>query len=219
MLIIIRKKYNDLNDIMKMCEKMNRQNDDFLNQNKRNKENKNKTNNDYPKNQISDGTNDLKSISPCKKEFKGSSSWGCYIDSYLLNPKFKDEKDSYLNILCGAAIIGHNSYIWSSTDNLELSKKEINEIDSVINDTSNIKNTITIKGLTFTIEGIDKNKYIYLSRFDGGGTIGKTNQAYIIGIYNKNIICKKEGENIKQNQKLCNKAVKTLTEGLKGEGY
>ena len=180
---------------MKMCEKMNRQNDDFLNQNKRNKENKNKTNNDYPKNQISDGTNDLKSITPYKKEFKAKSkgSWEYYIDSYLLNPKFKDEEDSYLNILCGAAIIGHNSYIWSSTDNLELSKKEINEIDSVINDTSNIKNTITIKGLTFTIEGIDKNKYIYLSRFDGGGTIGKTNQAYIIGIYNKNIICKKKG--------------------------
>ena len=217
-LIIENNNINKLNDIMKMYEKMNSQNIDFLNQNKINKENKNKTNNDYPKNQISDGTNDLKSITPYKKEFKAKSkgSWEYYIDSYLLNPKFKDEEDSYLNILCGAAIIGHNSYIWSSTDNLELSKNEIIEIDSIINDTSKIKNTITIKGLTFTIEGIDKNKYIYLSRFDGGGTIGKTNQAYIIGIYNKNIICKKKGENIKQNQKLCNKAVKTLTEELKG---
>lgn len=204
---------------MKMYEKMNSQNDDFLNQNKINKENKNKTNNDYPNNQTPDGTNDLKSITPFKKEFKGKSkgSWDSYMESNLLNPKFKE--DSYLNILCGAAIIGHNSAIWSSTDNLELSKKEINEIDSVINDNSNIKNTITLKGLTFNIEGIDKNKYIYLSRFDGGGTIGKTCHAYIIGIYNKNIICKKDEKNIKQNQNLCNKAVQAITEELKGMGY
>lgn len=112
---------------MKIYEKMFGQNDDFLNQNKINKENKNKTNNDYPNNQTPDGASDLKSITPFKKEFIGKSkgSWDCYIKCKLLNLQFGE--DIYLNILCGAAIIGHNSAIWSSTDNLELSKKERNK--------------------------------------------------------------------------------------------
>ncbi len=164
-------------------------------------------------------------ITPYKK-IKGSitAGWGKYINLKLLNAEFFDEKGEKIkcsDALCGACICGQNGAIWSSTDNLELSKDEINEINLIFKNNSKI-NKITIRGLTFIIdkiEKIDKIGYLILSRFDGGSTIGKNNNAYIIGIYNKDIFCKCNEKEIKQNQNLCNKIVQELTKELKGQSY
>ena len=69
------------------------------------------------------------------------------------------------------------------------------------------------------MDKIETNEYIYLSRFDGGGIIGNTKMGLIIGIFSKNENCIFNGNEIKQNQELCNKVVKWLCEDLKNCGY
>ena len=131
--------------------------------------------------------------------------------NYVLNKNKYDIK----NALCGAAILGHNGAIWAATDNLELSQAEIKEINLKISEKANNKENIKIRELLYNIEKIETNEYIYLSRFDGGGTIGKTRKGLIIGIFSKNENCMFNGKEIKQSQELCNRVVKGLCEELK----
>jgi len=171
-----------------------------------------------------------KYITPYKKDLPDlpdGNGWAKYIRECLVNLEpsnnfgLNNDKNKYdiKNALCGAAILGHDGIIWAATDNLELSLAEIKEINLKISGQANNKENIKIRELLYNIEKIETNEYIYLSRFDGGGTIGKTRKGLIIGIFSKNENCMFNGKEIKQSQEICNRVVKGLCEELKKLNY
>ena len=167
-----------------------------------------------------------KYIKPFKKdwiEIYGNYGWAQFINTCLINfdpSKLGNKnKEDIKNVLCGAAILGKGGVICAATDNLELTPAEAKEINLKFSGKDNNNKTIKIRELLYNIEKIEINEYIYLSRFDGGGTIGQTRTALIIGIFSKNENCIYNGKEIKQNQELCNRVVKCFCEFLKEMGY
>ena len=145
-------------------------------------------------------------------------SWNDWIKNSLLN--CTDHGHSYANVLTEAAIVGFNGAIWASTAGLEIKGDEVKKLDELFKQTDNNTPSIIIGGKKYQVTHYEPNAFVYLKIKEGGATIAKTNQAYVVGIY---CTAKKyktgEGKELPQSVGMCNTVVENLAAQLKGMNY
>ena len=145
-------------------------------------------------------------------------SWTDYINNSLLN-KEDAAKHVYNNVLTQAAIYGHNGAKWAATDKFEIGADEINKFNEFFKQTSNGTPSLMMGGKKYQVTHYEPNAFAYLKIKDGGATIAKTNQAYIIGIYSIKVNYLYDGKPLPQNVGTCNTVVEELAKTLKDLGY
>ena len=74
-------------------------------------------------------------------------------------------------------------------------------------------------GKKYQVTHYEPGAFAYLKIKDGGATIAKTNQAYIIGIYSIKVNYLYDGKPLPQNVGTCNTVVEELAQNLKVLGY
>lgn len=152
---------------------------------------------------------------------KKNKDWTDYISFSLINTlqEGKDKKHHYYqNILDNAAIFGNNGLLWAKSEKLELKKKEIEKLNELFYQKNNNNKMIEISGEEFQIINYEFKTLMDLKKGDIGGTIAKTETAYILGFFNSKKKCKVDGKEENQNHKFCNMAVKDLALRLGGIG-
>ena len=146
-------------------------------------------------------------------------SWGAYITNSLVN-RTDAAKHVYNNILTEAAILGHNGAEWAKTNGLSVKPNEVKEIAAIFAQKgSNSIPSLNLGGKKYQVTHYEPGKTIYLKISGGGGTIAKTKQAYIIGIYNTTQKYKYDGKDMPQSPGMCNTAVEETANGLIASGY
>ena len=145
-------------------------------------------------------------------------SWDAYISNALLN-KEDANKHVYNNVLTQAAIYGHNGAKWASTDKFDIGADEINKLNDFFKQTSNGTPSIMMGGKKYQVTHYEPNAFAYLKIKEGGATIAKTNQAYIIGVYSTTSNYLYDGKPMPQSVGMCNTVVEELANQLKGMGY
>ena len=145
-------------------------------------------------------------------------SWIDYINNSLLN-KQDAAGHVYNNVLTQAAIYGHNGAKWAATPKFEIGADEINKFNEFFKQTSNGTPSLMMGGKKYQVTHYEPNAFAYLKIKDGGATIAKTNQAYIIGIYNTTVNYLYDGKPLPQNVGTCNTVVEELAKTLKDLGY
>ena len=145
-------------------------------------------------------------------------SWTDYINNSLLN-KQDAAGHVYNNVLTQAAIYGHNGAKWAATDKFEIGADEINKFNDFFKQTSNLTPSLMMGGKKYQVTHYEPNAFAYLKIKEGGATIAKTNQAYIIGIYSTTSNYLYDGKSLPQNVGTCNTVVEELAKTLKDLGY
>ena len=145
-------------------------------------------------------------------------SWIDYINNSLLN-KQDAAGHVYNNVLTQAAIYGHNGAKWAATDKFEIGADEINKFNDFFKQTSNLTPSLMMGGKKYQVTHYEPNAFAYLKIKEGGATIAKTNQAYIIGIYSTTSNYLYDGKPLPQNVGTCNTVVEELAKTLKDLGY
>ena len=145
-------------------------------------------------------------------------SWTDYINNSLLN-KQDAAGHVYNNVLTQAAIYGHNGAKWAATDKFEIGADEINKFNDFFKQTSNGTPSLMMGGKKYQVTHYEPNAFAYLKIKEGGATIAKTNQAYIIGIYSTTTNYLYDGKPLPQNVGTCNTVVEELAKTLKDLGY
>ena len=145
-------------------------------------------------------------------------SWIDYINNSLLN-KQDAAGHVYNNVLTQAAIYGHNGAKWAATDKFEIGADEINKFNDFFKQTSNGTPSLMMGGKKYQVTHYEPNAFAYLKIKEGGATIAKTNQAYIIGIYSTTTNYLYDGKPLPQNVGTCNTVVEELAKTLKDLGY
>ena len=145
-------------------------------------------------------------------------SWIDYINNALLNKK-DAAGHVYNNVLTQAAIYGHNGAKWAATDKFEIGADEINKFNDFFKQTSNLTPSLMMGGKKYQVTHYEPNAFAYLKIKEGGATIAKTNQAYIIGIYSTTSNYLYDGKPLPQNVGTCNTVVEELAKTLKDLGY
>ena len=145
-------------------------------------------------------------------------SWGAYITNLLVN-----RQDSaghvYNNVLTEAAIMGHNGSEWAKTSGLTVTSEEITKLNSLFAQKMNSIASINIGGKKYQVTHYESGKFVYLKIKDGGATVAKTKQAYIIGIYNTTKKYKYDGKELPQAVGMCNTVVEDLANSLIQQGF
>ena len=146
-------------------------------------------------------------------------SWADYIKNSLVN-KQDAAGHVYNNVLTQAAIIGHNGAVWAATDGLAVKPDEVTKLNDFFKQKSNGTPSIVMGGKKYQVTHYEPNAFAYLKIKEGGATIAKTNQAYIIGVYctSKNYLYDQKKE-LPQGVGMCNTVVEELANQLKGQGY
>jgi hypothetical protein len=108
---------------------------------------------------------------------------GAYITNSLVN-KQDASGHVYNDVLTDAALMGFNGAEWAKTSGLSVSKAEIDKLNELFKQkgANNIP-SVNLGGKKYQVTHYDGNA-AYLKIKDGGATVAKTNQAYIIGVYN-----------------------------------
>ena len=145
-------------------------------------------------------------------------SWAAYISNSLIN-KQDAAGHVYNNALTQAAIYGHNGAKWASTDKFDISADEINKFNDFFKQTSNGTPSLMMGGKKYQVTHYEPNAFAYLKIKEGGATIAKTNQAYIIGVYSTTANYLYDGKSLPQSVGICNTMVEDLAAQLKGLGY
>ena len=145
-------------------------------------------------------------------------SWTDYINNSLLN-KQDAAGHVYNNVLIQAAIYGHNGAKWAATEKFEIGADEINKFNDFFKQTSNGTPSLMMGGKKYQVTHYEPNAFAYLKIKEGGATIAKTNQAYIIGIYSTTTNYLYDGKPLPQNVGTCNTVVEELAKTLKDLGY
>ena len=86
------------------------------------------------------------------------------------------------------------------------------------NATSNSIPSVTLGGKKYKVTHYEQGAFAYLKIKDGGATVAKANQAYIIGVYNTTKKLKKDGKEQAQSVGMYNTVVEDLAKQLKGQG-
>ena len=144
-------------------------------------------------------------------------SWAAYISNSLVN-KQDANGHVYNNVLSEAAIMGINGAEWAKTAGLTVSKAEVDKLNEVFKQKANSIPSITLGGKKYQVTHYDGNS-AYLKIKDGGATVAKTNQAFIIGVYNVTKKYKQDGKELPQCVGMCNMVVEDLAATLKGMNY
>ena len=150
-------------------------------------------------------------------------SWADYINNSLVN-KQDAAGHVYSNVLTQAAIYGHNGTKWAATEKFEIGADEINKFNDFFKQTSNGTPSLMMGGKKYQVTHYEKEKdekyaFAYLKIKEGGATIAKTNQAYIIGIYSTTTNYLYDGKPLPQNVGTCNTVVEELAKTLAALGY
>ena len=115
--------------------------------------------------------------------------------------------------------MGLNGAEWAKTSGLTVSKAEIDKLNELFKQKgSNNIPSITLGGKKYQVTHYDGNA-AYLKIKDGGATVAKTNQAFIIGVYNTTKKYKQDGKELPQCVGMCNMVVEDLANTLKGMNY
>ena len=145
-------------------------------------------------------------------------SWGAYITNSLVN-KQDANGHVYNNVLVEAALMGLNGAEWAKTSGLTVSKAEIDKLNELFKQKgSNNIPSITLGGKKYQVTHYDGNA-AYLKIKDGGATVAKTNQAFVIGVYNTTKKYKQDGKELPQCVGMFNMVVEDLANTLKGMNY
>ena len=145
-------------------------------------------------------------------------SWGAYITNSLVNRQDAN-KHVYHNVLTEAAIMGHNGAEWAKTAGLTIKADEINKLNELFAQSENNTPSIVLGGKKYQVTHYEKNAFVYLKIKEGGATVAKTNQAYIIGVYNTSKKYNCDGKELPQSVGMCNTVVEDLANQLKSQGY
>ena len=145
-------------------------------------------------------------------------SWADYISNSLMN-KQDQAGHVYHNVLTQAAIYGHNGAEWATTQGFKVSPDEINKFNIFFKQSSNGTPSIMMGGKKYQVTHYEPGAFAYLKIKEGGATVAKTNQAYIIGIYSTNTNYMYDGKPMPQSVGMCNTVVEDLAAQLKGLGY
>ena len=146
-------------------------------------------------------------------------SWEDYIKNSLLNKLDAVNGHVYENVLTEAAIYGFNGVKWAATYNFNVSADEINKLNDFFKQSSNVTPSIMMGGIKYQVTHYEPGALAYLRIINGGATVAKTNQAYIIGIYNTNDTYKHDGISMPQSFGMCNTVVEELAKTLKELNY
>ena len=145
-------------------------------------------------------------------------SWADYISNSLLN-KQDAAGHVYNNVLTQAAIYGQNGAKWAATEKFDIGADEINKFNDFFKQTENGTPSLMMGGKKYQVTHYEPNAFAYLKIKEGGATIAKTNQAYIIGIYNTATNYLYDGKPLPQNVGTCNTVVEELAKTLVALGY
>ena len=147
--------------------------------------------------------------------------WKAYVAQELFNKQYESEsKLIYNNILIKGAIVGNNGAYWAYSSNFDLQPGQFQNIKEIFNQkTNNNIKTLKLGSEMYELLNYKPNISIDFKSGDIGGTIAKSNIAYVFGIFNSKIKYRLNGEERKQNLDLCNKVVEELAEELKSVDY
>ena len=145
-------------------------------------------------------------------------SWGDYITNSLVN-KQDANGHIYNNVLTEAAIMGIDGAEWAKTAGLSVKPDEIKKLVDLFKQSENNTPSIMLGGKKYQVTHYEKNAFVYLKIKEGGATVAKTNQAYIIGVYNTSKNYTYDGKPLPQGVGMCNTVVEDLANQLKGQGY
>ena len=118
-----------------------------------------------------------------------------------------------------AALIGHDGAIWASTKGLVVKPDEIEKLAELFKQSENKIPSIFIGGKKYQVTHYEKAAFVYLKIKEGGATIAKTRQTYVIGIYNTSKKYRYDGKELPQCAGMCNIVVEELAGILKGMNY
>ena len=145
-------------------------------------------------------------------------SWGAYITNSLVN-KQDAAGHVYNNVLVEAALMGFNGAEWAKTAGLAVSKAEVDKLNELFKQSgANAIPSVNLAGKKYQVTHYDGNS-AYLKIKDGGATVAKTTQAYVIGVYNTTKKYKQDGKEMPQCVGMCNMVVEELANQLKGMNY
>ena len=145
-------------------------------------------------------------------------SWGAYITNSLVN-KQDANGHVYNNVLTEAALMGLNGAEWAKTSGLTVSKAEVDKLNDLFKQSgANSIPSVNLGGKKYQVTHYDGNA-AYLKIKDGGATVAKTNQAFIIGVYNTTKKYKQDGKELPQCVGMSNMVVEDLANTLKGMNY
>ena len=145
-------------------------------------------------------------------------SWEDCINNFLLN-KQDAAGDVYNNVLTQAAIYGFDGTKWAATDKFDVSADEINKLNDFFKQSSNGTPSLMIRGKKYHVTHYEPGALAYLRIINGGATVAKTNQAYIIGIYDTNDTYFHNGISMPQSFGMRNTVVEELAKTLKELNY
>jgi len=180
-------------------------------------ENNNKSNVNL--NQIKDIFNNNMENMSNSELYNVKGKWSAFVAEELFNKQY-ESKDIYNNILIKAAIVGNNGAYWAYSSNFDLQPYEFQKIKEIFNqNTNNSIKTLELGSEKYEILNYKQNISIDFKSGDIGGTISKSNKAYVFGIFNSKRKYRLNGGEREQNLNLCNKVVQELAEELKSQNY
>ena len=145
-------------------------------------------------------------------------NWTDYISNSLIN-KQDAAGHVYNKVLTQAAIYGLNGAKWAATDKFDIGADEVNKFNDFFKQSSNGTPSIMMGGKKYQVTHYEPGAFAYLKIKEGGATIAKMNQAYIIGVYSTTANYMKDGKPMPQSVGMCNTVVEELANQLKGMGY
>ena len=146
-----------------------------------------------------------------------------YIDKNLLNYYDAASKKTVTGVLAKAAIVSNvDGTVRAISPKFELSKYktqiaennaivdiDMDEFANIVDAFKNsgkptLKGGITLNKLPYYFRSFDaQNQVLYLKKVDGGATIAKTNQSFIIGVFSKEKTVKlPNGQEVPQDDKM-----------------
>ena len=145
-------------------------------------------------------------------------SWADHINNSLIN-KQDAAGHIYSNVLTQAAIYGFNGAEWASAGGFHVSADEINKLNDFFKQSSNGTPSIMMGGKKYQVTHYEPGAFAYLKIKEGGATVAKTNQAYVIGIYSTAATYLYDGKSMPQSVGMCNTVVEELAKTLKELNY
>ena len=145
-------------------------------------------------------------------------SWNDWVKNSLIN--CTDHGHSYMNVLTDGAIVGFDGAVWARTDGIDIKPDECKKLNELLNQSENTTPSVVVGGKKYQVTHYEPNAFVYLKIKEGGATIAKTNQAYVVGIYSTAKKYKTgEGKELPQSVGMCNTVVENLAATLKGMNY
>jgi len=116
---------------------------------------------------------------------KGEDKWCKFIKNLVLN--YQDQFGHiYKNTLTDAAIVSNYGLILGTTEGISIKKVEIDQLNKLFQNGLNsyADSIISLGGKKYRVIHFMKEDFAYLKINEGGGTVCKVNNYYIIGTYN-----------------------------------